>query len=74
MFSALGIIHIDSLNAVTSQGPAAKKKSFPPKSVKLEDSGSDTEPEYDADPYVEEVSYLIPKPIPDVLTGFLYAP
>ena len=42
--------------------------------MKLEDLGSDTEPEYDADPYVEEVSYFIPKPIPDVLTGFLYAP
>lgn len=68
------MIYTDSWNAVAPQGSAAKKKIFPPKSMKLEDLGSDTEPEYDADPYVEEVSSFIPEPIPDVLTGFLYAP
>ncbi|KAM5538879.1 hypothetical protein V8D89_007601 [Ganoderma adspersum] len=43
-----------------SQGPAAKKKIPPPKKAQPEGSGSDTEPEYDMDPYVEE--FTQPKP------------
>ena len=40
------------------KGPESKNLP-PPKNVKQEDSGSDTEPEYDADPYVEEVGHII---------------
>ncbi len=48
-----------------------KKKTSPPKNVKQEDSGSDTEPEYDVDPYVEEVRYIISESITHALTRFI---